>query len=156
MSGDNQSNNKRIAKNTMMLYIRMGISMLVGLYTSHVVLHVLGVSDYGIYGVVGGVVAFIGFLNVAMSASTSCFLTYELGKGNEGKLKETFVSSFWVHLIIAAIIFILAETVGLWFLFNKLIVPEARIGAAFWVYQFSVASAVVGITQVPYDASAIC
>lgn len=155
MSSDIQSNNKRIARNTMMLYIRMGISMLVGLYTSRVVLQVLGVSDYGIYGVVGGIVAFIGFLNGSMSGATSRFLTFELGRGAEGKLKETFVSSFWVHLIIAAIIFVLAETVGLWFLYNKLVIPEARMDAAFWVYQFSVASAVVGITQVPYNASVI-
>lgn len=155
MSSDIQSNNKRIAKNTIMLYMRMGISMLVGLYTSRIVLQVLGVSDYGIYGVVGGIVAFIGFLNSSMSGATSRFLTYELGRGAEGKLKETFVSSFWVHLIIAAIIFVLAETVGLWFLYNKLVIPEARMNAAFWVYQFSVASAVVGITQVPYNASVI-
>lgn len=155
MSSDIQSNNKRIAKNTMMLYIRMGISMLVGLYTSRVILQVLGVSDYGIYGVVGGIVAFMGFLNSSMSGATSRFLTYELGRGAEGKLKETFVSSFWVHLIIAAVILVLAETVGLWFLYNKLVIPEARMDAAFWVYQFSVASAVVGITQVPYNANVI-
>lgn len=121
MSSDIQSNNKRIARNTMMLYIRMGITMLVGLYTSRVVLQVLGVSDYGIYGVVGGIVAFMGFLNGSMSGATSRFLTYELGRGIEGKLKETFVSAFWVHLIIAVIIFVLAETVGLWFLYNKLL-----------------------------------
>ncbi len=150
-----QSNNKRIARNTMMLYIRMGITMLVGLYTSRVALQVLGVSDYGIYGVVGGIVAFMGFLNGSMSGATSRFLTYELGRGTEGKLKETFVSAFWVHLIIAVIIFVLAETVGLWFLYNKLVIPDVRMDAAFWVYQFSVASAVLGITQVPYNASVI-
>ena len=155
MSSDIQSNNKRIARNTMMLYIRMGITMLVGLYTSRVVLQVLGVSDYGIYGVVGGIVAFMGFLNGSMSGATSRFLTYELGRGIEGKLKETFVSAFWVHLIIAVIIFVLAETVGLWFLYNKLVIPDVRMDAAFWVYQFSVASAVLGITQVPYNASVI-
>ncbi len=150
-----QSNNKRIARNTMMLYMRMGITMLVGLYTSRVALQVLGVSDYGIYGVVGGIVAFMGFLNGSMSGATSRFLTYELGRGTEGKLKETFVSAFWVHLIIAVIIFVLAETVGLWFLYNKLVIPDVRMDAAFWVYQFSVASAVLGITQVPYNASVI-
>lgn len=150
-----QSNNKRIARNTMMLYMRMGITMLVGLYTSRVALQVLGVSDYGIYGVVGGIVAFMGFLNGSMSGATSRFLTYELGRGTEGKLKETFVSAFWVHLIIAVIIFVLAETVGLWFLYNKLVIPDVRMDTAFWVYQFSVASAVLGITQVPYNASVI-
>lgn len=150
-----QSNNKHIVRNTMMLYMRMGITMLVGLYTSRVALQVLGVSDYGIYGVVGGIVVFMGFLNGAMSGATSRFLTYELGRGIEGKLKETFVSAFWVHLIIAVIIFVLAETVGLWFLYNKLVIPDVRMDAAFWVYQFSVASAVLGITQVPYNASVI-
>lgn len=155
MSYDIQSNNKRIAKNTIMLYIRMGIGMLVGLYTSRVVLQVLGVSDYGIYGVVGGIVAFMGFLNSSMSGATSRFLTYELGKGSDGKLKETFVSSFWVHLIIAVIILILAETVGLWFLYKKLVIPEERMFAAFWVYQLSIAASIVSITQVPYNASII-
>lgn len=93
MSSDIQSNNKCIARNTMMLYIRMGITMLVGLYTSRVVLQVLGVSDYGIY-VVGGIVAFMGFFDGFMSGATSRFLTYELGRGIKGKLKETFVSAF--------------------------------------------------------------
>ena len=90
MSSDIQSNNKRIARNTMMLYIRMGITMLVGLYTSRVVLQVLGVSDYGIYGVVGGIVAFMGFLNGSMSGATSRFLTYELGRGIDGKLNGDY------------------------------------------------------------------
>lgn len=155
MSQDISSNNQRIAKNTMMLYIRMGISMIVGLYTSRVVLQTLGVEDFGIYGLVGGVVAFMSFLNASMSGATSRFLMYELGVGSESILKETFVSSFWVHLIIAAIVFLVAETVGLWFLFNKLVIPETRINAAFWVYQFSIAAAIVNITQVPYNASII-
>lgn len=155
MAVNQSENNKRIAKNTIMLYIRMGISMIVGIYTSRVVLQVLGVEDYGIYGVVGGIVAFMGFLNTSMSGATSRFLTYELGRGIDGKLKETFVSAFWVHIIISLIILVAAETVGLWFLYNKLVIPEARMNAAFWVYQFSIATAVVGITQVPYNASII-
>lgn len=152
---ENTSENKRIARNTLLLYVRMGISMIVGLYTSRVVLQVLGVEDYGIYGVVGGVVLMFGFLNASMSGATSRFLTYELGTGNYKALKDTFISSFWVHLIIAVIIFLLAETVGLWFLYNKLVIPSARQDAAFWVYQLSIAVAMVNITQVPYNASVI-
>lgn len=149
------SDNKRIAKNTLMLYLRMGISMLVGLLTTRIVLQALGVDDYGIYGVVGGIVVFMGFINGAMSAATGRFLTYELGRGKEGKLKETFISSFWLHVIIALVIILLAETIGLWFLYNKLVIPPGRMQAAFWVYQFSILSTAVGITQVPYNASVV-
>ena len=149
------SNNKRLAKNTFMLYIRMGVTMVVGLYTSRVVLQVLGITDYGIYGVVGGIVSFIGFLNSSMSGATSRFLTYELGAGNKEKLQQTFVSAFWVHLIIGLIVLVLAETIGIWFLYNKLVIPESRMNAAFWTYQFSVAATFVSITQVPYNASVI-
>lgn len=149
------SNNKNIAKNTMMLYIRMGISLVVGLFTTRVILEALGVDDYGIYGLVGGIVVFMSFINGAMSSATSRFLTYELGRETGSKLKETFISAFWIHAIIAGIIFILAETIGLWFLYNQLVIPHDRMQAAFWVYQFSILSAVVGITQVPYNASVI-
>ena len=148
-------NNRRIAKNAVMLYVRMFISMIVGFYTSRVVLDVLGVEDYGIYGVVGGVVAMWGFLNASMSGATSRFLTYELGRGDAKRLSETFSSALIVHMIIALIVFVLAETVGLWFLYNKLVIPEGRMTAAFWVYQLSIVSTMVGITQVPYSATII-
>lgn len=149
---DTTSNNKRIAKNTIMLYIRMFISMVVGLYTSRVVLATLGVEDYGIYGVVGGVVAMMGFLNASMSGATSRFLTFELGKGDKERLAKTFSSALIVHIAIAIIVFILAETVGLWFLCNKLNIPEGRMEAAHWVYQFSILATMLSITQVPYNA----
>lgn len=152
---DTTSNNKRIAKNTIMLYIRMFISMLVGLYTSRVVLATLGVEDYGIYGVVGGVVGMMGFLNASMSGATSRFLTFELGKGDKDRLAKTFSSALIVHIAIAIIVFILAETVGLWFLCNKLNIPAERMQAAHWVYQLSILSAMFGITQVPYNAAII-
>lgn len=152
---DTTSNNKRIAKNTIMLYIRMFISMLVGLYTSRVVLATLGVEDYGIYGVVGGVVGMMGFLNASMSGATSRFLTFELGKGDKERLAKTFSSALIVHIAIAIIVFILAETVGLWFLCNKLNIPAERMQAAHWVYQLSILSAMFGITQVPYNAAII-
>lgn len=152
---DTTSNNKRIAKNTIMLYIRMFISMVVGLYTSRVVLATLGVEDYGIYGVVGGVVAMMGFLNASMSGATSRFLTFELGRGDKERLAKTFSSALIVHIIIAIVVLILAETIGLWFLCNKLNIPADRMEAAHWVYQFSIFGAMLGITQVPYNASII-
>lgn len=152
---ESTSSNRRIAKNTIMLYIRMFISMIVGLYTSRVVLATLGVEDYGIYGVVGGVVSMLGFLNASMSGATSRFLTYELGRGNTDRLAKTFSSALIVHVGIALIVFLLAETVGLWFLCCKLNIPEARMGAAHWVYQLSIFSAMIGITQVPYNACII-
>ena len=138
-----------------MLYIRMFISMLVGLYTSRVVLATLGVEDYGIYGVVGGVVAMMGFLNASMSGATSRFLTFELGKGDKERLAKTFSSALIVHIGIAIVVLILAETVGLWFLCNKLNIPAERMQAAHWVYQLSILSAMFGITQVPYNAAII-
>ena len=152
---DTTSNNKRIAKNTIMLYIRMFISMVVGLYTSRVVLATLGVEDYGIYGVVGGVVGMMGFLNASMSGATSRFLTFELGRGDKDRLAKTFSSALIVHIAIAIIVFILAETVGLWFLCNKLNIPEGRMEAAHWVYQFSILATMLSITQVPYNATII-
>lgn len=138
-----------------MLYIRMFISMLVGLYTSRVVLATLGVEDYGIYGVVGGVVGMMGFLNASMSGATSRFLTFELGKGDRQRLANTFSSALIVHIGIALVVLVLAETVGLWFLCNKLNIPAERMQAAHWVYQLSILSAMFGITQVPYNAAII-
>lgn len=146
------SNNKRIAKNTLMLYIRMLLSTVVSLYTSRVVLQTLGVEDYGIYGVVGGIVAMFSFLNSTMAGATSRFLTFEMGKGDKERLKDTFSSALIIHIGIALLVFILAETVGLWFLNNKLVIPEGRMGAAHWVYQCSILATIFAITQVPYNA----
>lgn len=149
------SNNKRIAKNTLMLYIRLLLSIIVGLYTSRVVLQTLGVEDYGIYGVVGGVVLMFSFLNATMSGATSRFLTFEMGKGNVEKLRDTFSSALIVHIIIALIVFVLAETLGLWFVCNKLVIPEDRYVAALYVYQFSILGSIIGIVQVPFNADII-
>lgn len=153
MSQNNSPNNKRIAKNAVLLYLRMGMTVLVGLYTSRVVLRVLGVEDYGIYGVVGGIVALLDFLKGSMSGATSRFITFELGTGNTGKLKATFMSAVWVHVIISIAIIVLAETVGLWFLYNKLVIPDGRMTAAFWVFQFSIIASFFSVTQVPYDST---
>lgn len=133
----------------------MLLSIVVSLYTSRVVLNTLGVENYGIYGVVGGVVAMFSFLNASMSGATSRFLTYEMGRGDMQRLRDTFSSALIVHIIIAVVVFILAETVGLWFLINKLVIPENRMFAAHIVYQLSIFSTMVSITQVPYNATII-
>lgn len=152
---DISSNNKRIAKNTMMLYFRMFISMAVSLYASRVILKTLGAEDYGIYNVVGSIVAMFSFINSTMSSATSRFLTFELGKGDEDKLKVTFNAAFWVHVIIAIIILIICETIGLWFLENKMVIPEERKIAAHIVFQLSILTTIISITQVPYNATLI-
>lgn len=168
---DNSSNNKRIAKNTIMLYVRMLLSIVVSLYTSRVVLLTLGVEDYGIYGVVGGVVAMFSFLNAAMAGATSRFLTFEMGKEKENVnnnandnhgstteltlLQKTFSSAMIIHVCIALTVFVLAITIGLWFLNNKLVIPEARMSAAYWVYICSILGMFISVTQVPYNAAII-
>lgn len=149
------SNNRRIAKNAIYLYLRMLITIVVGLYTSRVVLSTLGIDDYGIYGVVGSVIAMIGFLNSSMAGATSRFITVELGRENKERLNHTFGSALTIHIGIALIIIILGETIGLWFLNNKLDIPVNRISAAHWIYQFSILSAAIGVCQVPYNACII-
>ena len=130
----------------------MLLSVVVSLYTSRVVLEVLGVEDYGIYGLVGGVVAMFSFLNSTMAGATSRFLTFEMGRGDQDRLKATFSSALIIHIGIALLVLILAETVGLWFLNNKLVIPEGRMHAAHWVFQCSIISAMLTITQVPYNS----
>lgn len=152
---DTSANNKRIAKNTMYLYFRMGLSMIVSLYTSRVVLQALGVVDYGIYGVVGGVVSMFGFINTSMSGATARFINYELGRGNKERLQLTFNMAFYEHLIIASVLFLICETFGLWFLNNKLVIPAERLFAANCVFQLSIFSMLLGVTQVPYSASIV-
>lgn len=152
---DSQSNNKRIAKNTIMLYVRMLLSIVVSLYTSRVVLQTLGVEDYGIYGVVGGVVGILSFLNASMSGATSRFLTFAMGKNDFHLLQKTFSSAMIVHIAIAVIVFIVSETAGVWFLCNKLVIPEGRMFAAHVVLQCSIVSMLFGVTQVPYNATII-
>lgn len=149
------SNKSAIAKNTIYLYIRMLAVMLVSLYTSRVVLVVLGTTDYGIYNVVGGIVAIMAMLNGTLSSSTSRFLTYALGENDKEELNKTFSASLNLHIVVALIVLLLAETIGLWFLNNKIVLPDDRRIAAFWVYQFSIVTMMFNFTQVPYTASLI-
>jgi len=150
MQNSNAENNKRIAKNTLFLYFRSILTLGVGLYTSREVLAQLGVSDFGIYNVVGGVIVLFSFIQGAMNSATSRFFTFDLGKGDFGQLKKTFSLSVIIHIFTALLIFILGETIGLWFLNTQLVIPEERMEAANFVYQFTVFTACVGILQVPY------
>lgn len=150
-----ETNNKTIAKNTLLLYIRMLCTMLISLYTTRVVLEALGVEQCGVYQAVGGIVVMLSFINSALGNGTARFLTVELGIGNPEKLKKTFSTLLSLHIIIALIIVLLAETVGLWFVCNKLIIPEGMMNSAIIVYQISILTSIITITQVPYSASII-
>lgn len=151
----NSENNKRIVKNTGMLYIRMLFTMFVSLFTARVILNAVGVVDFGIYNVVGGIVVMFAFLNGTLGSGTQRFITFQLGKNDFNELKKVFSISLTIHVGIGLIILILAETVGLWFLNNKLNIPADRMYASQWVYQFSVFASIISIIQVPYNASII-
>lgn len=148
-------NNKRIAKNTLLLYVRMLLTMCVSLYTSRVVLNTLGVEDYGIYNVVGGIVAMFSFINGSMSSATQRYITFAIGKNNQERLQTIFSTSLQIHTLIAAITIVLGEVIGLWFLYNKMQIPEGRMDAAFWVLQCSIVSTAVMIISVPYNADIV-
>lgn len=146
---------KRIAKNTLFLYFRMLLIMGVTLYMSRVVLKALGEDDFGLYNVVGGIVMLFAFLNNSLGAATSRYLTYELGRKDYVRLNTIFNVALIVHIAIALIIILLAETVGLWLLYNKMTIPPDRLDASFWVYQISIVTMFVNLTQVPYNATII-
>lgn len=149
---DISANNKRIAKNTLVLYVRMFIMMAISLYTSRVVLKILGVEDFGIYNVVGGIVSMMGVINGAMSVSTTRYLTFELGKGDMVRLKQTFRMCVNIYGLLALILLILSETIGLWFLNTQLVIPDDRMVAANWLFQFSILSAIFSLLTNPYNA----
>ena len=149
------ANNRRIAKNTLLLYVRMLFTMAISLYTSRVVLHVLGVTDYGVYNVVGGVITLLGFLTNSMSGASSRYITFSLGKGDMGEMRRTFGNILSIHFLLAGVVLLLGETVGLWFVLEKLRIPTDRMDAALWVYQLSVLTAMLGVVSVPYNAAII-
>lgn len=150
-----QDNNKRIAKNAIYLYFRMFITMAVSLYTSRVVLHVLGVSDYGLYNVIGGVVASFSMLSSALTVGTQRFLTYAMGEKDKDKLIQTFSVAFGLHVFLAFIVLVLAETIGLWFVYNKMNIPDGRMMATICVYQFSIIAFIVNLVQIPFQSCLI-
>ena len=145
----------RLMKNTILLYFRMILMMCINLYTSRIVLHALGVEDYGIYNVVGGVVVMFSFLTDSMTASTQRFLTFELGTGNKQRLHEVFVTSMHIHFIISLMIIVLGETVGLWFLNEKMVIPPERMTAAYWCFHLSIFTAVLDVLSYPYISAII-
>ena len=147
-----KENNKRIAKNTLMLYIRMFFIMIVSLYTSRVTLQYLGVVDYGIYNVVAGIVTMMNIFNSAMSVSTTRYLTFELGKEEFCRLKQVFSTCFSIYVLLSLLFLVIAETIGLWFLNNRLIIPSERMVAANWIYQFAIISCINTIMANPFNA----
>ncbi len=146
---------KSLVKNTLTLYVRMLISMLVGLYTSRILMSQLEVVDFGIYNVVGSIVVLLGFLNATLSLSTQRFINYELGNGNYEQLTKVYSSSIVIHVLLALFVLVFAETVGLWFLNTQMTIPLDRLTAANYVYQFSILSAMLTLTMVPHTATII-
>lgn len=149
------SNNSRIAKNTLYLYLRMFITMAVGLYTSRVVLQTLGIDDYGIYNIVGGIVILFSFISNALRNATQRFLSFEIGKTTDGNVQKIFNISIQSHIIICLLLFLLAETIGLWFCLTQLNVPVSRENIINYVYQFSVITFLVQVIQVPFYSAII-
>lgn len=149
---NSNANNKRIAKNTLMLYLRMLLTMFVGLYTTRVVLQVLGVEDYGIYNVVGGIVSLVSFLTTALNNATMRFLSYEMGNGDFARLRDAFAASLNIHIGLAAIVLIIGGILGYAYIVSALVLPQNRLTAALIVYVFSLLFGCISITQTPYTA----
>lgn len=148
---DKSTENKRLAKNTIVLYLRMLFMMVLQLYTSRLVLQALGVENFGIYNVVGGVIAMLNFVNMSLSNANSRFIAVEIGSENRNGLKKLFSCIMSIHWFFAAIILLLSETIGLWFIMTKLVIPEERLTAAIWVYQSAVLSSIITIISSPYN-----
>ena len=149
------TNNKRILRNTILLYVRMLIMMAIGLYSSRVILNALGVSDYGLYNVVGSVVTMFSFLTTTMASGTQRFLSFALGENNSEKLRAVFSNAIFLHFILAILVFLLSETLGLWYVYNKLVIDTGRFTAALWSYQLSVVASIFTIIQIPFNSALI-
>ena len=148
-------NNKRLAKNTIILYVRMIVVMFITLFTSRIILKALGVDDFGVYNVVGGVVTMMAVVNNAMAVATQRYLTFELGKGDMQQFKKVFSTCMTIYIALALLLVLLAETLGLWFVNNKLIIAPDRMFAANVVYQFAILSSICSMIQIPYNAAII-
>lgn len=149
------NSNKKIAKNTLLLYIRMLFMMAIGLFTSRVILNALGISDMGLMSVAGSVITMFTFLNATLTSGTQRFISYAIGENNAQRLRAVFKSAMTLHLLLAIIIFFLGETLGLWYVYNKLNVEPGRFQAAMWCYQLSIISTVVGMVQLPFNSALI-
>lgn len=146
-----ENNNTKIAKNTLYLYLRLIVTTIIGLYTSRVVLKALGIDDFGLYNVVGGIISMLAALGSTMSIASFRFMSIELGRNDIEELKSVFNSSIIIHFFLAILLLILAETLGLWFIINKIIVPEGRLTSVLWAYQFSILTCIVMIISAPYN-----
>ena len=155
MSESDSYSSKRLAKNTLILYVRMVFMMLLSLYTSRVVLKVLGVEDYGIYDVVGGFVSMFSILSSSLSTAISRFITFELGRGESGKVNVVFSSAVIIQFCMAIVMAIIMGSVGSWYLFNKMNIPDGRLNAAFWVMICSIFGFGIGLVSTPYNAAII-
>ena len=151
----NQVNNKLIAKNTIILYIRTLFVMLISLYTSRVILEALGVEDYGIYQVVGGIVAMFSVISSSLSSAISRFLTFEIGYGDKVRLGNIFSTSITIQIFLSFIVLILSELIGIWFIETKMQIPFDRLDAAKWVFHFSLFTFCINLLSVPYNACII-
>ena len=149
---ESTSDKRRLAKNTVLLYGRTIIVMFISLYVSRLILNVLGVSDYGVYNAVGGMVGMFVLISGSLVAATQRYISYELGKGDEGNPSYIFSLSMGLHLLIALVIILLAETLGVWFLNTYMNLPPERMAAANWVFQFSVLAFVINLVTIPYNA----
>ena len=149
------ANNIRIAKNTMYMYLRMFVVLLVSLYTTRIVFNVLGVQDYGIYNVVGGIIVFFSFINNSLTGATQRYITAELAEGDRDSQREVFSTAMVSHLLIGLVIVLLGETIGLWFLNSVMNIPEGRMFAANVVYQLSIFSTFLSVLQAPFNATII-
>lgn len=150
---DNLSTNKRVAKNTLFLYMRMIIVMGITLYTTRALLAALGVEDYGVYNVVCGFVSMFAFLNTSMANGTQRFYNYEIGKNGENGVSKIFSHAVVIQIVMALAILLVVETFGLWYLYNKMVIPEGRFGAALWIFQFSMVQLFLVMVTVPYSAA---
>lgn len=155
ISNNTSANNKRIAKNTIILYFRMLFLLGVSLYTSRVVLEALGVVDYGIYNVVGGFVAMFGIISSTLTGACSRFINYEMGTGNMERLKAVFSTTVTIQVILALIVVVVCESFGLWYINNIMVIPGERLIAANWCFQFSVINFFISLVSVPYNAAIV-
>ena len=150
--GNNSANTGRIAKNTILLYIRMFFLMAVSLYTSRVILRTLGVNDFGLYNAVAGFVSMFAFIGNSLTSATQRYMSFSLGKDDPKGLANIFATSINIYAILSIAVAIFAETVGLWFLYNKMTIPADRFGAALWVYHLAIVSTMVMMLSIPYNA----
>ena len=148
----NKGNGERIAKNTIALYFRMIFTMAVGLFTSRVILDALGIENYGIYNLVGGFIAMFNIFRAGLVAATQRFITYDLGKGNVKEVQRTFSNCMIIFLMVSAVIVVVAEIFGIWFIENKLTIPADRMYAAHWAFQFSLFTLILNVISFPYSA----